>query len=318
MITHFLQKHMTITMEEVNKIKVSKIVDGDTLTMALQSGEIDAAQGLPYSSYNLFEENDQFKISSADTSRVYQVAFNFDTPALQDLKVRQAICSAIDKDTFCKTLLNGRGTPAVGAFPSNFEFGNNALTGPSFDQEKSKSLLAQAGWTDTDGDGYVDKNGQKLTIRWLTYSSRQELPLLAEYAEANLKDIGIEVQINVTENAKSVLASGQYDVYASSFVAAPTGDPQYFFTAHLLDESPYNVGHYHNDEIEGLVEELRNEFEPEKRAQLAIEIQQQVLDDSAYLFVSHLKMSFVMQNSISGFEAHPSDYYEITNNLDVN
>lgn len=303
---------------KVNKIKVSKIVDGDTLTMALQSGEIDAAQGLPYSSYNLFEENDQFKISSADTSRVYQVAFNFDTPALQDLKVRQAICSAIDKDTFCKTLLNGRGTPAVGAFPSNFEFGNNALTGPSFDQEKSKSLLAQAGWTDTDGDGYVDKNGQKLTIRWLTYSSRQELPLLAEYAEANLKDIGIEVQINVTENAKSVLASGQYDVYASSFVAAPTGDPQYFFTAHLLDESPYNVGHYHNDEIEGLVEELRNEFEPEKRAQLAIEIQQQVLDDSAYLFVSHLKMSFVMQNSISGFEAHPSDYYEITNNLDVN
>lgn len=64
--------------------------------------------------------------------------------------------------------------------------------------------------------------------------------------------------------------------------------------------------------------ELRNEFDPEKRAQLAVEIQQQVLDDSAYLFVSHLKMSFVMQKNISGFEAHPSDYYEITNNLDIN
>ena len=61
------------------------------------------------------------------------------------------------------------------------------MTGPSFDKEKSKSLLAEAGWIDTDGDGYVDKNGQKLTIRWLTYSSRQELPLLAEYAESNLK-----------------------------------------------------------------------------------------------------------------------------------
>ncbi len=42
------------------------------------------------------------------------------------------------------------------------------MTGPSFDKEKSKSLLAEAGWIDTDGDGYVDKNGQKLTIRWLT------------------------------------------------------------------------------------------------------------------------------------------------------
>ena len=303
---------------KVGKVEVSRITDGDTLTMALQNGEIDATQGLPYSSYNLFEGNDQFKISSADTSRVYQVAFNFNTPALQDLKVRQAICSAIDKDAFCKTLLNGRGTPAVGAFPSNFEFGNNALTGPTFDKEKSKALLSEAGWTDTDGDGYVDKNGQKLTIRWLTYSSRQELPLLAEYAEANLKDIGIEVQINVTENAKNVLKSGEYDVYASAFVAAPTGDPQYFFTTHLLDDSAYNAGHYHSDKVEELVAELRNEFDPEKRAQLAVEIQQQVLDDSAYLFVSHLKMSFVMQKNISGFEAHPSDYYEITNNLDIN
>ncbi len=66
------------------------------------------------------------------------------------------------------------------------------------------------------------------------------------------------------------------------------------------------------------MENLEVESDPEKRAQLAIEIQQQVLDDSAYLFVSHLKMSFVMQKSISGFEAHPSDYYEITNHLDVN
>ena len=142
---------------KVNKIEVSKITDGDTLTMALQNGEIDATQGLPYSSYNLFEGNGQFKISSADTSRVYQVAFNFNTPALQDLKVRHAICSAIDKDAFCKTLLNGRGTPAVGAFPSNFEFGNNAPNRTDFDKEKSKALLSEAGWTDTDGDGYVDK-----------------------------------------------------------------------------------------------------------------------------------------------------------------
>ena len=89
--------------------------------------------------------------------------------------MRQAICSAIDKDAFCKTLLNGRGTPAVGAFPSNFEFGNNALTGPTFDKEKSKALLSEAGWTDTDGDGYVDKNGQKLTIRWLTSVSYTHL-----------------------------------------------------------------------------------------------------------------------------------------------
>ena len=64
-----------------------------------------------------------------------------------------------------------------------------------------------------------------------------------------------------------------------------------FFTAHLLDESPYNAGHYHSDKVEGLVGELRNEFDPEKRAQLAIEIQQQVLDDKMCIRDSHIRIA---------------------------
>ena len=112
-------------------------------------------------------------------------------------------------------------------------------------------------------------------------------------------------------------ASGQYDVYASAFV---TAQPVIHntFTAHLLDESPYNAGHYHSDKVEGLVGELRNEFDPEKRAQLAIEIQQQVLDNSAYLFVSHLKMSFVMQKALVVLRRIHLIITEITNHLDVN
>ena len=80
----------------------------------------------------------------------------------------------------------------------------------------------------------------------------------------------------------------------------------------------YNAGHYHSDKVEELVAELRNEFDPEKRAQLAVEIQQQVLDDSAYLFVSHLKMSFVMQKILVVLRHIHLTITEITNNLDIN
>lgn len=302
---------------KVDRVNVKAITDGDTLTMALQSGEIDATQGLPYASYSLFENNNDYKISSTNTSRAFFGQLNFSTPALQDLNVRKAIAMGIDKEGFTQVLLNGNGSPAVGVFPSNFQFGNEAVNGPSYDVEEAKKLLEEAGWKDTNNDGFVDKDGKNLTIRWLTYPGRQELPLLAESVQATLKEIGIDVKVNSTENHRDFLESGDWDIYASAFVTAPTGDPEYFFTTHSLKASAKNRGGYYNEKLEKLAEDLRNEFDEGKRSDLAVEMQQIILDDASFIFASHLKMSFVMKSNVSGFEAHPSDYYEITANLDI-
>ncbi|HIU77598.1 MAG TPA: ABC transporter substrate-binding protein [Candidatus Pelethocola excrementipullorum] len=302
---------------KVDRVNVKSITDGDTLTMAMQNGEIDAAQGLPYVSLKLFQNNESFSISSCDTSRVYQAAINFKTPVLQDEKVREAIAMGIDKEGFTTVLLDGNGTAATGPFPANFTFGKDAVSAPAYDPQGARELLSQAGWKDTDGDGYVDKDGKPLEIRWLTYTSRQELPLLAESVQATLKAIGIKVIVNATDNYNEYLKKGEFDIYAKAIVTAPTGDPQYYFTTHLLDSSSYNSGNYHSDKVEELTEQLRNEYDMEKRSQLAIQIEQQILDDHAFIYASHLKMSFVMKKGIGGFEAHPSDYYEITADLDI-
>lgn len=302
----------------MDKVIVREIIDGDTLTMAMQSGELDAVQGLPYASLDLFKNNDAYRISSADTSRCFFAQLNYDTPALKDYNVRRAIAMSIDKQGFTDNLLHGNGTMAVGPFPSNFTFGNDKVNAPQFNLQEAKNLLAQSGWTDTDGDGYVDKNGQKLTIRWLTYPGRQELPLLAESVQATLKQIGIDVIVNNTANQQDFLDRGEWDIYASAFVTAPTGDPEYFFTTHCLQNSAKNRGHYYNEELERLARLLHEEFNPQKRAELAVRMQQIILDDCAFIFASHLKMSFVMKKNVEGFEAHPSDYYEITANLKYN
>ena len=63
-------------------------------------------------------------------------------------------------------------------------------------------MLEDAGWVDRDGDGIREKDGEKLSIRWLTYPSRQELPLLAESAQATLKEIGIDV--STQQHGKSI------------------------------------------------------------------------------------------------------------------
>lgn len=304
-------------MPNLDTIYVQTISDGDTLTMALQSGELDAAYGLPYSSLSLFSE-ESYTISSVETSRSFFAQMNYATEALQDERVREAIACGIDKESFTEVLMEGNGSAAVGPFPSNFTFGDDAVTAPEYDPDRAKELLAEAGWTDTDGDGYVDKDGENLTIRWLTYPSRQELPLLAESVQATLGEIGIDVEVNSTANHLDVIETGEWDIYASAFVCAPTGDPEYFFTTHCLDSSTHNRGGYHSDRLEELEAQMSTTFDAEERASLAVEMTQTILDDNAFIFASHLRMSIVSGEGVTGLNAHPCDYYEITVDLDKN
>lgn len=301
---------------KLDRIVVKSITDGDTLTMAMQNGELDAVQGLPYSSLQLFENNSNYKLSQTDTSRVYQIAFNFDTPALQDEKVRRAICMSVDKENFTKVLLNGNGSSAVGPFPSNLPFGDEKVHAPSFDLDAARQLLAEAGYSDSDGDGFVDRDGKNLELKYLTYTSRQELPLLAESMQANLKSIGIKLDVNATDNYKTFLKNRDFDLYSKAIVTAPTGDPEYYFTSHILLDAVDNAGNYNSPEIVALEEQLRNTYGAEDRAQLGILMSQKILDDSALCYASHLRMTFVMKPNIEGFYAHPSDYYEIRPELD--
>ena len=84
-----------------DNVTVLTISDGDTLTMALQSGEIDGAYGMPYASYPLFQ-NEDYTFSSCATSRAFFAHMNFESEIIQDDAVRQAIAMGIDKDRFRK------------------------------------------------------------------------------------------------------------------------------------------------------------------------------------------------------------------------
>ena len=301
----------------VDRITVRTISDGDTLTMALQSGEIDGAYGMPYVSYPLFE-NDDYTFTGCATSRVFFCAMNFESQIISDPAVRQAIAMGIDKEGFVNTLLDGNGYPAAGVYPDNFAFGGDAVTTESYDPEGARQVLEEAGWTDADGDGVREKDGTSLVLRWLTYPSRQELPPLAQSAQATLGEIGFRVEIISTADHNRVRNdSSAWDIYASAMVTAPTGDPEYFFAYHCLDDSSNNDGHYHSDRLEELARELSVEFDTERREKLAVEMQQIILDDNAYVFCSYLRMSMITKANVTGVTAHPCDYYEITADLNV-
>ena len=301
---------------KVDKITVKSFADGSALTAALQTGDVQGTYGLQYDNYVLFDQNPDYTIHSSATSRCFFGQFNMDSELMQDQNIRKAVEMGIDKEGFCSVIMAGRGIPAKGAFPSSFSYGNDAVNTVSYDPEEAKKLLEESGWKDTDGDGYADKDGQKLTINWLTYPTRLEQPKLAEYAQATLKEIGIDLQVNNTSDHRTYAENGDFDVYVSSTTTAPTGDPEYFFTSTVTGAK--NYGNYQNEEVTKLTDQLHQTFDKEKRGELAVKLQQQILDDDAFFFVSYLNMGIVTKSNVTGLEAHPCDYYEITADLDVN
>ena len=318
--------HLTLVPNEyywngtpkLDELTIRTISDGNTLAMALQAGEIDAAYGMAYESYPLFE-NGNFQFSAIQTSRAFFASMNMTSPVIQDPAVRKAIAMGIDKEGFVAVLLDGHGVPGHGAFPDGFStFGGEHVTCEGYDPEGAKALLEEAGWVDSDGDGIREKDGTKLVIRWLTYPSRQELPLLAESVQATLKQIGIEVDINCTASRREFLADmTSFDIYASALVTAPSGDPQYFFTTSCLPGMSYNFGAYENEHVNDLMNQMATEFDTTKRGELAIELQQAILDDNAYIFCSFLQMNMISKVNVTGYTAHACDYYQVTADLDI-
>lgn len=303
---------------KLDQLTIRTLSDGDTLSAALQAGDIDAAYGMAYEAYPNFE-NDNYQFSSIQTSRAFYAAMNMESPIIQDEAVRKAVALGIDKQGFVSTLLNGHGVPGNGAFPDGFSnFGGDKVNAPQYNAEEAEKTLEDAGWVDSDGDSIREKDGTKLVIRWLTYPSRQELPLLAESAQASLKDIGIELDINCTANRRDFLAKMEsWDIYASALVTAPSGDPQYFFTTSCLPGMSYNFGAYENAEVTDLIEKMSTEFDPAERGKLAIELQQKILDDNAYVFCSFLQMNMISRAGVTGYTAHACDYYQVTADLDI-
>jgi peptide/nickel transport system substrate-binding protein len=128
----------------------------------------------------------------------------------------------------------------------------------------------------------------------------------------------MDVQINNTKDHNTIRKDPTaWDIWVSANVNAGLGDPANFFATYCLDNSIKNSGGHHSDRLEELAAQLDTTFDVNERAKLAVEMQQELLDDNSYIFCSFLRMSMIMKANVTGLEAHACDYYELTADLDI-
>lgn len=302
----------------LDKVTLKCVDDQTTRSMALQTGEIDIAYNLKTENLIEFEGNDNYNIQELQSLRS-TYAFMNQNGALGDIKLRQALLRGLDKETYCNALLEGGATPGKAPVPPTLDFGFDELNDEnSYDPESAKALLEEGGYKDTDGDGFVETpDGEPLELNFVIYTSRAELGVYAQAAQANLKDIGINVKLNTVsyETLLDMRDSGQYDLLIWNVLVANTGDPENYLRENWYSTSANNTAGYNNPEVDKLLDELAATFDADARKELVVQIQQHIMDDAATVFFGYETTYLFSNTRVDGVKMYPMDYYWLTKDI---
>ncbi len=216
------------------------------------------------------------------------LGYNLDNPLFQDKRVRQALSYAINKKEIIEGVLLGLGKEATGPYkPGTWPYNPDVKKYP-YNPEKAKELLAEAGWTDSDGDGIRDRNGRPFVFEIITNQGNDLRSKCVEIVQKRLSEIGITVKIRVIEWAAFIndfINKKKFD--ATLLGWSVTLDPDLYDVWHSSKTKPgeLNFISFRNEAVDELLEKGRSTFDQEERKKYYFRIQEILAEEQPYTFL---------------------------------
>jgi ABC-type transport system substrate-binding protein len=232
------------------------------------------------------------KLISYDYPGYRYLGFNLRREFFKDPKVRQAIAHAVPIDEIIDKVYFGLATRITGPFLPGSTSNDATLPPIPYDSEKAKSLLDEAGWKDTDGDGLRDKmvDGKKIDAVFDTmiFSDSPQFRQIAEIIRENCRQLGVDCKLTPTQWALMLqnLRKKEFDACILGWVMDWKQDPFQLWHGSQADlpESSNSIG-YKNPEVDKLIEELRMTIDQKKQVELFHKIHKLIYDDQPYVFL---------------------------------
>lgn len=265
---------------KIQSVRVRVISDMNALQAELRSGRVDIAP-LPTSlspdAVKLLEQDPNLQVRQFAGSNLNLLTLNTTSPPLDNVKVRQAIAHAIDRESLIKNLLLGFGKIAHSIIPEESWAYTPGQT-YSYDPATSKKLLDEAGFRDPDGDGPQMRFSKPIVykVSGSSASGRNYAGVIQNY----LKAVGVPVEI-VTPEQNTVfdeVRRGNFQIFYSQWVGG-NQDPIFYKDLFATSEIPTesrasrNRSRYSNKELDALLEEAVNTFDRQKGRELYAKIQ---------------------------------------------
>ncbi|MEY3320539.1 MAG: hypothetical protein RLZZ417_122 [Bacteroidota bacterium] len=267
-----------------DKLLFKIIPDPVTALAALKNEEIDVMQNIaPEDFINLKSDSltkAHFTFYTPSSLSSYYISLNTRLPVLSDKKVRRAFAHAIDVDELINSVFEGFGTRcATPLHPSSAEY-NASLKPIEFSIEKAKKLLSEAGWSDSDKDGILDKklDGKKtaLTVKYLANASKASSMILAELIKSNAKKAGIDIVID-GKDANTLLEklrSRDFEMISAGRSLTPQWSPSQNWRTDSDNRSGFG-----DEKTDSWIDEMEREPNQSKRFVISKKLQAKIYEE---------------------------------------
>jgi peptide/nickel transport system substrate-binding protein len=270
----------TVTAQAPNLERVTLQVfpDETTLIQALKTGQIDATTSVPPAEVEGLQNSEGLTVEIYPTFDFGFYYMNLDpekTPLFQDHAVREALLRALDRQAINDNIFLGLGEVAVGTQSLlSTAYAPDRIENPyTFDIAAANALMDEAGWTDTDGDGIREKDGQPFAFEMTYTEGVATYEQLVPYMQQQWKEIGVDMQPNPVPFPTLLdilLESKDYGMALLGFSWSADPDQKAMFACDQYDGG-FNTGKYCNPAYDEIAYAADRELDAAKRLEMLIE-----------------------------------------------
>jgi len=290
------------TAPTLDQVVFRAIAEAGSRAAALLSGEVHIAVEITPEIMQQLQTDDAFEIVTGQTGSLWFLAMNVENPHFTDVRVRQAVNYAIDKETIVSAILNDTAEIAYGPLSSAYTDYNPAVEAYyPYDPEQAKSLLSEAGW---------DESAEVTFYCSIGGSGMLSPEEMATVIQDNLREVGINANI-VTQEFVSwmdTIRDPGNDLTVMSWNVAPV-EPDAMFNGILSQSSlppGFNTSYWVNDEVESLLPVGKTSPDAEEVKNAYFRIQEIVMEEAPIVPVCHRQQLFGTSKRVQGFQAVPS------------
>jgi peptide/nickel transport system substrate-binding protein len=272
------------------------VPDDNTRMLKLQAGEVDAAIFVPFNMVAQLQQNKDIDVHLDPSSREDFLIINEQHKPLDNVKVRQAICQAIDREAIVKAVLFGNGKVANSFIPGGALYYNPDNPTCKYDPDAAKKLLADAG-------------ADNLNLKLLIDSGNSVNDQTAVLIKDNLAKIGINTDIVKEESGQEwdSTVAGDYDLsieYWTNDIIDP--DEKATFALYGKDENRSYYTNYNNPHVTDLIDQGRAEMDKDKRTAIYNEIQKTASEEVNWVDLYYSPFRNASRKNVKGFYQNPT------------
>ncbi|ATX81821.1 peptide/nickel transport system substrate-binding protein [Mariprofundus ferrinatatus] len=289
------------------------IPDRATQFLELSAGRLDSVGLSPMQYARLFQTREALKnnfnrYKYLDFVYTY-LGFNLSRKPFSDIRIRRAIAYAIDRQEILDGVQLGLGETIASPYKPGTFWVNENLKPRSYDPERARALLAEAGWRDSDGDGIVDKGGESLSFTVLTNNGNKQRADAATIMQQRLKTVGIDMKVRLVEWSafiQNFINTRNFDAVILGWSLSP--DPDQYTIWHSSQTGPrqFNFLSYNNEKVDAALDAARRTFDRNERKAHYDRMQEEIYSDVPMVFLFAPYSLPVMHKRFHGIKPAPA------------